>query len=238
VTEFDRLWALRGLDEDLVAAQAALRRFPEQRTAIEKRVSSERQALEQLKARVGALQLERRKLESDADALTAQERKFQSQLPAVKKNEEYQALLHEIAASREKRSNVETDILVRLDDEERLAGERPTLERALAAAEQELLERIARLEAEEAGERAKVADLEERRTAELEGLTPVTRARYERIRASRDGRAVVAISKGACGGCYRAQPPQALQEAKRRERPIVCDGCGRLLLWPPEGVEP
>jgi predicted nucleic acid-binding Zn-ribbon protein len=225
--EFDRLWALRGLDDEVVAAESALKRFPEERAAIERRVSDERQAVDRLKARVAALLLERRKLESDADALGVQEKKFQSQLPAVKKNEEYQALLHEIAAAKEKRSNVETEILVRLEAEEHMNAERPVLERALQ-------DRLARLEAEERVEREKLAALEQRRSAELDHLTAGTRARYERIRTSRDGRAVVAIIKNACGGCYRNQPPQAIQEAKRRERPIVCDGCGRLLLWPPE----
>jgi predicted nucleic acid-binding Zn-ribbon protein len=234
--EFDRLWALRGLDDDVVAAESALKRFPEERAAIERRVSAERQAVDQLKARVAALQLERRKLESEADALGVQEKKFQSQLPAVKKNEEYQALLHEITAAKEKRSNVETEILVRLEAEERMHAERPVLERALQADEQEMRDRLARLEAEERVEREKLAALEQQRAAELDQLTAGTRARYERIRASRDGRAVVAIIKNACGGCYRNQPPQAIQEAKRRERPIVCDGCGRLLLWPPEGA--
>jgi len=45
---------------------------------------------------------------------------------------------------------------------------------------------------------------------------------------------VVAIVKGACGGCFRAQPPQVLQEARRGDRLLACDGCGRLLIWPPE----
>ena len=45
---------------------------------------------------------------------------------------------------------------------------------------------------------------------------------------------MVAIVKGACGGCFRAQPPQVLQEARRGDRLLACDGCGRLLIWPPE----
>ena len=65
-------------------------------------------------------------------------------------------------------------------------------------------------------------------------LTAATKSRYERIRASKEGRAVVPIQKGACGGCYRGQPPQMLQEARRGDRLRTCDGCGRLLIWPPD----
>jgi len=61
-----------------------------------------------------------------------------------------------------------------------------------------------------------------------------TRVRYERVHQMRGGLAAVAIVKGACGGCYRGQPPQVLQEARKRDRVIICEGCGRLLIWPPE----
>jgi predicted nucleic acid-binding Zn-ribbon protein len=65
-------------------------------------------------------------------------------------------------------------------------------------------------------------------------LAPAARPRYEKLRAGRAGRAVVAIENGACGGCHRGLPPAVLQEARRREKLLVCDGCGRLLLLPPE----
>ena len=46
----------------------------------------------------------------------------------------------------------------------------------------------------------------------------------------------MAILKGACGGCFRNQPPQLLQDARRRDRLLVCEGCGRLLVWPPDAA--
>ena len=71
--------------------------------------------------------------------------------------------------------------------------------------------------------------LEARRDAHVRELAPATRARYERVHASRDGRAVVGILKGACGGCYRTLPPAVLQEARRRDRMMSCEGCGRII---------
>jgi predicted nucleic acid-binding Zn-ribbon protein len=76
--------------------------------------------------------------------------------------------------------------------------------------------------------------IEARREKHVGGLPPATRSRYERIVQSRDGRAVVAILKGACGGCFRNQPPQVLQDARRRDRLLTCEGCGRLVIWPPD----
>jgi predicted nucleic acid-binding Zn-ribbon protein len=231
--EIDRLWTLRDLDEQALAVREVLGRFPEQRRELEHRVVEARQRLEQAKARLGEAQKQRRELEREASALGEQERRFQQQLPAIKKNEEYTALLHEIETTRQKRSELETRILLRMEEEEREQQERPVLEQALKSGESEAATRAKLIDADEAAEQGKLGALDARREANLRDLPPVTRARYERVHGSRDGRAVVAILKGACGGCYRTLPPAVLQEARRRDRMMSCEGCGRLMVWPP-----
>jgi uncharacterized protein len=232
--ELQVLWALRGLDERLVVLNASLARFPAQRQAVDQRLAGDRGKLASVKQELGDFQIKRRQMEKDIEALTVEERKFQGQLPLVKKNEEYTALLHEIAGARQKRSDRETDLLVLMEEEDRRAHEKPALEKALAALESEAAAKLQALAAEEQGERERVAGVEAERAALVVRLPAATKSRYERIRTSRDGRAVVPIQKGACGGCYRGQPPQMLQEARRGDRLLVCDGCGRLLVWPPD----
>jgi hypothetical protein len=234
--EIQTLWSLRELDERLVVLQTALRRFPAQRQAVEQRLTGDRARLETLKKELADFRLKRGLMEKDIEALTAEERKFQGQLPLVKKNEEYTALLHEIAGAKKKRSDRETDLLMLMDEEEKRAGEKPVLEKALAALEAEANTRLAAIGTEEQGERDKVAGIEAERATLVIRLPAATRNRYERIRASLEGRAVVPIQKGACGGCYRAQPPQMLQEARRGDRVLSCDGCGRMLIWPPDAT--
>ena len=230
--ELQTLWALHQLDERLVTLQSALARFPAQRQSTEDRLVGDRARLEALKKALAEYQIRRRQMEKDIETLVAEERKFQGQLPLVKKNEEYTALLHEIAGAKQKRSDRETELLTLMDEEERRLAEKPVLEKALAAAEAETAGRLDSLAAEEQAERQAVAVIEAERAALTARLTAATRSRYERIRASKEGRAVVPIQKGACGGCYRGQPPQVIQEARRGDRLLVCDGCGRLMIWP------
>jgi predicted nucleic acid-binding Zn-ribbon protein len=124
-------------------------------------------------------------------------------------------------------------LLVLMDAEQQLVGLRPELERALAGVEAEAAERTRQLEDEERAQRREVEGIEARRGDLMGRLPQTTRSRYERTRASRDGRAVVPIVKGACGGCFRGQSPQVLQEARRGDRVLACDGCGRLVMLPP-----
>ncbi len=232
--ELQRLWNLHLLDDEAVRLRSALEQHPAEKAAADMRLAEERAALEHNRARSAASQKQRRDLEREAEGFAAEERKFQAQLPGVKKNEEYQALLHEIENVKSKRSDLETRVLERLEAEERLEGERPALEDALARAEAEVRAQVAKIEALEADERRRLEELDGRRAAELQALSPPTRARYERIHVSRQGRAVVPVEKSACGGCFRALPPQIMQEAKKRDRLLNCEGCGRLLVYPPD----
>jgi hypothetical protein len=234
--EIQRLWRLHDLDERAATARAALAKYPEQKRALDGRVESERARLmthgktaeEALKAR--------RKLEQDIEGVTAQQRQFESRQPSVKTNDEFRALTLEIDGCKAKRSDLETQVLMRLEEEESLAKQKPGIDRALKDAETERAERLRDIEREEGAAKASLEAIEAARTAELAELTPLVRQRYERIHASRDGRAVVPIVKNACGGCFRAQPPQMLQEIRRGERLLVCDGCGRIIVLPPDEV--
>lgn len=60
---------------------------------------------------------------------------------------------------------------------------------------------------------------------------------YRRIRgAYKNGLAVVAVLRDACGGCYAKIPPQRQLEIRQRKRIITCEHCGRILVgW--EGTE-
>lgn len=233
--ELARLWAIRELDEQIATLKSALARFPHQRRDLEQRIKIEQTRLEEIRASTAAVQLKRRQREKDIDAASAEERKFQSQLPAVKKNEEYTALLHEIEGAKRRRSEIETEVLLGFEEEEQIQKQRPAIEQALKEAQREAVERGAAIDREEGTDREQLVALEARRSELLALVTGPVRSRYDRVHSSRDGRAIVPILKDACGGCFRNQPPQLLQEARRGDRVFNCEGCGRMLIWPPEG---
>ena len=59
--------------------------------------------------------------------------------------------------------------------------------------------------------------------------------RYEKIRSARDGIAVVAIQGENCGGCFTTIPPQVINEAKKGDRILTCESCGRIIVFLEEG---
>ena len=56
---------------------------------------------------------------------------------------------------------------------------------------------------------------------------------FKRIRKNaRNGLAVVTIQRDACGGCFNKIPPQRQMDVKLRQKVIVCDYCGRIMIDP------
>lgn len=61
---------------------------------------------------------------------------------------------------------------------------------------------------------------------------------YERLRSNAiNGLAVVSVERGTCGGCFNEIPPQRQIDIQARNKIIVCEHCGRILVEPPVGVE-
>lgn len=53
---------------------------------------------------------------------------------------------------------------------------------------------------------------------------------YTRIRSgAKNGLAVVAVDRGACGGCFNVVPPQRQADIMDKQKIIICEHCGRIL---------
>ena len=61
---------------------------------------------------------------------------------------------------------------------------------------------------------------------------------YDRVRKNmRNGLAVVAVKRGACGGCFNVVPPQMQAEVREKKKIIICEYCGRILSHVEEVIE-
>jgi predicted nucleic acid-binding Zn-ribbon protein len=235
VTEELRLhWALHEIDEQAVAREHALAKHADVRREQAARVAAARAAVQAIDQRLAESMKRRRALDGEIATFDAQQQRYEKQMLAVTTQHQMEAMQHEIAAVRAKRDVLENEALERLDAEERDTKARPEKAHALERAEAESQATLARLDREAATLQAELASLAARRSATAGELPAATRTRYEKLRAGRAGRAVAAIENGACGGCHHGLPPAALQEARRREKLLMCDGCGRLLMLPLE----
>ncbi len=171
--------------------------------------------------------------ETEIEQKQAQIEKYQQQLNIVKKNDEYQALIHEIdllkkqiGLHEERIINImveSDDAKVRLDaDKKRIDEELKDIDQQCGVIDAELKEAVVHREELE----SQRGPIEEQVDAKLIGM-------YRRIRSSNTtGRAVVPLNGEVCGGCHMHERPQIVNEVMAGTNVHACQHCGRLLYHP------
>jgi len=223
------LLLLQDLDLRIESLRAREAEIPKQKSKFDihrKRLAAELAEREEVRKR---LQLEQREAEIDIEAKQSQIKKYDTQLFAIKKNEEYQALLHEIEMLKKQVALKEEriiSIMVELDDAKaRLVEDKQRID-----AEQKEIEVQCTLIDQEFSEAAQERrQLETQRLPLLGQVEPGLLSRYQRIRAAKKtGPAVVPLNGEVCSGCHMHVPPQIVNEVLAGKL-HACAHCGRLL---------
>lgn len=228
-----KLLELQELDLKIGACSDRERSIPRQKSKFEiyrRRMEAELEERETLCKR---LELEQRDNESEIEQKQEQTAKYQQQLNIIKKNEEYQALLHELDLIKKQIGLKEERILnilieadeakARLEeDRKRISEELKDIDGQCSEIDGELAEAIRFRE-----------ELEEQRRPLTTEVDSDLLQRYERIRKSgKPGRAVVPLNGDACGGCHMHERAQIVNEVMAGENIHTCQHCGRLLYHP------
>lgn len=229
--ELDALLALQRQDSLLLEARRQKGAIPGRRDSLKNSVDAARSALDQAKKELEQARLGRRTTEKEVETFTAEANKLERQLHDVKTNKEYQAMLHEIELVKNKRSDQETKILESYDREERLNAAVAGAERRLKDEEAKLKSEVEVLASEEAALDQRIHSISQDRDAVKPRLPATLLSRYDRLLGARDGVAVAEVRKGACGACFKALTPHALQEARRGDQVKICEACGRILVY-------
>jgi uncharacterized protein len=193
---------------------------------LETRVNNLAEELQALETNVG----ERKVTIKDAQALI---KKYESQQDKVRNNREYDAITKELEFQNleiqlaEKRIKENSYSLLTksevLDTAKAELDERKT---QLAAKQKELDEIVSETQKEEDALRK---DSDRASTIIEDRLLGA----YKRVRSnSKNGLAVVAVERDACGGCFNKIPPQRQLDIRTNKKIIVCEHCGRILVDP------
>jgi predicted nucleic acid-binding Zn-ribbon protein len=225
------LLALQELDDQIDRLRAEEEAIPEKKADLEEGLETHRASVEAAKQESVELAKKRKELEIELEEGNTNKDRFKYQLNQIKSNKEYEALQHEISALEEKNSGLEDKILELMDRSEKVSRKIAEEEQGLQAETSKVAEEQAGLDKVQEDLSQKIAIKADERKRLVSDMDPVLLKRYDRIRESKGGVAVTTVNTGACGGCFRRIPPHEMQNLKRDDRIITCEGCGRILIW-------
>src|SRR5438309_6833819 len=210
--DLKQLIRLQTIDLAIQQLRTRIDKFPGISKALDEKLRSAQAALESIKERAKSNQGNRKKLESEISSIESKISKYRDQMMAVKTNDEYRALQHEIEHAQNAIRKVEDEILNLM-----MEGETQQIE--IKSAE-------VRLKADQLLVDQERKQLEEENRRDLSGLESYLKERkeiqasissdlvprYERIRKARGGIAVAAARDSVCEICQVRIRPQVFHE--------------------------
>lgn len=230
ITNLKRLLELQRLDLKIQARQSREAEIPKQKKRFDADWARLEAELKEAEERVQALQLEQRECEGEIEQMEAQIAKYNEQLYAVKKNEEYQALLHEMDGLKKKIGLKEERILNIMEQLEQAQARLEEDHKRIKAEEAAIEEECKTIDAELAEAVSERESLESERPPIAEKIDEKLLGQYRRVRKLiKEGAAVVPLREESCSGCNMSIPPQVANEILAGEKTHSCPHCGRIL---------
>lgn len=224
-------------DRDLKrhALETQLKAVPDEIAQVERKIASEKAAIEAARTELRDLEVRKKSLENEIGSTETKLANYRTQQLSIRKNDEYQAMGQQIAATQEAIGRLEEQelgVMFAIDEA------RKRFEAAAAVLQANIAGHEARLGVLRQRATALTAELrgaEEAVAGARAGVEPLRLRAYDRV-AARQMPVVVAIHGGKCGGCHLKVSSEVESAARAKvPDPIAplpaCDQCGRIVYW-------
>ena len=227
--ELEQLLVLQDRQQKIKQIQTEIETVPLQRKSLEAQLAASVAGVEVLKQKNRHVEMDRKKLELDVGTRAETIARLKTQQYQTRKNDEFQAIGHEI-------ERYENEIRKIEDEELELMVQADTIKVDLAEEEKKagvVRESIARqtkdLEAKSATLQSQLEELSKER-AEIAGkIDEDLLSRFERLFKSKGDAVVVALEHEVCTGCHMKVTTQTAHRVKAGKEIVSCENCGRIL---------
>ena len=231
--DLERLIALQKLDSTADAARKKLAAEPEHEQGLAARLEAARQHVAGAKEKLAVNKSARAALEKDVAVHTGRLSKFREQAMAVKTNQEYHAIQHEITFAQTEVKKIEDATLERMIEADDLAAAVKTAEAQLAAETKAVDAERRTGSAAHVEMQALLEQIADDRAKVIAGLNKEVLATFEAISRKRNGVAMSEARGGVCTICHVRLRPQVFNTVLRNDSILQCDHCNRILYFVP-----
>jgi uncharacterized protein len=229
----EKLLILQDRDTRRLNLESQLKAVPRDIALVEQKIAAEKAALEGARLELRELESKKKLLETEIGSLEDRLAKYRNQQMQVKKNDEFQALGHEIANTQAAiglLEEQELQVMYAIDEaKKKFAAAEAVMKQNISGHES----RIHALREREAGLGTELKAAQAELAAARQPLDEPTLRIYDRI-AGQKQPVCVPIHDGKCGGCHLKVSSEA-ESASRGKNPDikipVCDQCGRIVYW-------
>lgn len=228
----DALRSLIALQEKDAAAdliQKDMDAIPPKIAAVKADFENGKKHLDVAKAHTQEIEKKKKAKELDVASKEESARKHAGQLNEVKSNDAYKALQVEIDKEKKAAGDIETEILVLMDEIDKARQEEKAAAVEVKKIEDFAKKDIEKMEAELSHAKGRLDAAKAERETATAGIPPEVMKIYNHIRTRGKLDAVVAIVDGHCGACQINLTPSIISDATKCKAMISCESCQRIL---------
>ncbi len=224
-----QLLKLQERDQRINHLQKDLKDIPNYQARAKTQLAGDLAAVEKAMARILEVELKIKSIELDVATRRTSIKRLHDQQFETRKNDEFQALGHEIQRYEKEVFGLEDKEIEQMEalDEGKTALK--SAQGKLAVTQARVNEELAQLDERLAGINARLAELQAERAELAAPVDPETLTLYSRLFTRRGDAAVVPLENGICGGCHMKIVTSTIQQLRQSETLTQCDSCGRIL---------
>ncbi len=227
--DLEQLLVLQDRQQKIKQIQTEVHTLPLQRKNLGEQLAASVAAVEALKQKARQVEMDRKKLELDVGTRTETISRLKTQQYQTRKNDEFQAIGHEIERYENEIRKIEDEELELMVEADKLKADLGVEEKKSATVRESVARQTGDLESKSKTLQAHLEELTKER-AEIAGkIDEDLLGRFERLFKSKGDAVVVALEHEVCTGCHMKVTTQTAHRAKAGKEIVSCENCGRIL---------
>src|SRR5205809_2653764 len=228
-SELEQLLILQDREQKIRQIRTEIETVPLRRKSLEAQLAESKASVETLRHTVRQAEVDRKKLELDVGTRAESVSRLKTQQYQTRKNDEFQAMGHEIERYESEISKIEDEELELMEQADKIKAELAAEEKKAAMTRESNSRQTADLEAKSKTLQSRLEDLTKER-AELTGkIEEDLLGRFERLFTSKGDAVVVALEHEVCTGCHMKVTAATAMRVKAGREIVSCENCGRIL---------
>ena len=227
--DLEQLLVLQDRQQKIKQIQTEVETLPLQRRNLEEQLAASVAGVEALKQTARQVEMGRKKLELDVGTRTETISRLKTQQYQTRKNDEFQAIGHEIERYENEIRKIEDEELELMVEADKLKADLSVEEKKSATVKESVARQTGDLESKSKTLQSRLEELTKQR-AEIAGkIDEDLLSRFERLFKSKGDAVVVALEREVCTGCHMKVTTQTAHRAKAGKEIVSCENCGRIL---------
>ena len=228
-SELEQLLILQDRDQKIRQIRTEIETVPLRRSSLEAQLAASRASVEGLKQRARQVEVDRKRLELDVGTRAETISRLKTQQYQTRKNDEFQAIGHEIERYENEIRKIEDDELELMVLGDKVKADLAEEEKKATAAQNSIARQTADLEEKSKALESQLQGLSKERSELAGKIDEDSLGRFERLFKSKGDAAVVAIEHGVCTGCHMKVTTATAAQVRAGKEIVSCENCGRIL---------